>query len=121
MPQDAAAGLPAAPALAAQPLAPMAPAALPPPGRDLLPASRATRTDYLVGGGEDRMHHLAMVAGSPVPPPRMAVPGRPRTPAPVRPASRIDCMRRCGSDGFCDPSSASGCGGEYCLAGRDQV
>jgi hypothetical protein len=34
--------------------------------------------------------------------------------APLRPTSRLECEGRCGEDGFCDPSSKFGCGGEYC-------
>lgn len=32
----------------------------------------------------------------------------------VKPWSKAECKRRCGADGFCDPSSALGCGGEHC-------
>lgn len=100
---------------------PVLPLPLPPLAQDTLPARRATRAENVVGGGQDRMHHLAMVPGSTVPPLRMRTPGRTNTLGPARPGSRVECMRRCGSDGFCDPSSPSGCGGEYCLAGRDLV
>jgi hypothetical protein len=81
----------------------------------------AAPADNLVGGGEDRMRYLAMVAATSVPPLRMSPAERERAITAARPRSRIECMRRCGSNGFCDPSSPSGCGGEYCLAGRDLV
>lgn len=32
----------------------------------------------------------------------------------LRPKSRAECERRCGSDGFCDPSDPLGCGGLHC-------
>jgi hypothetical protein len=104
-------------ALAPPALASMAAAA----AADALPARRAARAENVVGGGQDRMHHLAMVPASAMPALRMRAPGRADPLGPARPGSRVDCLRRCGSDGFCDPSSPSGCGGEYCLAGRDQV
>ncbi|RSZ61076.1 hypothetical protein HF313_16590 [Massilia atriviolacea] len=95
------------------PLAPLAP--------DVLPARRVARSENVVGGCEERMHHLAMVQGSPVPPLRMHRAARGPMIGPARAGSRVECLRRCGSDGFCDPSSPSGCGGEYCLAGREIV
>ncbi|WP_211474757.1 hypothetical protein [Collimonas humicola] len=62
----------------------------------------------------ERMYYLAMVAAageSLLRAPKMraqnSVPALP-------PRSQADCQRRCGSDGFCDPSSALGCGGEHC-------
>ncbi|WP_211923327.1 hypothetical protein, partial [Duganella radicis] len=47
----------------------------------------------------------------PLRPPKLARPGL--LPA-LRPKSRADCERRCGSDGFCDPSDPLGCGGVHC-------
>jgi hypothetical protein len=74
-----------------------------------------------IGGGDDRLRYLAMVAATSVPPLRqLQAPREPAVTAPA-PRTRAECERRCGSDGFCDPSSASGCGGEYCLPGRDLV
>jgi hypothetical protein len=73
------------------------------------------------GGGEDRMGYLAMVAATCAPPLRMSQAERARGVTAARPRSRIECMRRFGNDGFCDPSSESGRGGEYCLAGSDLV
>lgn len=67
-----------------------------------------------IAGRGDRLHYLAMAAASGTAllrAPKMDVPGA--LPA-VKPQSRADCERRCGSDGFCDPSSTLGCGGEYC-------
>ncbi|MFB9241743.1 hypothetical protein IV454_18890 [Massilia antarctica] len=134
-PQCAAAGAPElviAPAPAAAPLAQETLEALPAPqatpGADVISGERrggrkndGRNADNVVGGGEDRMRHLAMAPGGPAPPLRTGSAGREHAITPVRALSRIECMRRCGSDGFCDPSSASGCGGEYCLAGRDLV
>jgi hypothetical protein len=72
------------------------------------------RHEPIIGSG-DRAHHLALVAGSVVPPLRPP-PARAaeRLPA-LRPASRQACERRCGKAGQCDPSSPFGCGGEFCL------
>lgn len=71
-------------------------------------------SEVIIGVG-DRARHLAMANGH-------GVPDAPRThigKTPIlnksRPASRGDCERRCGSDGFCDPSSPNGCGGSFCL------
>lgn len=65
----------------------------------------------------DRVHYLAMAAmvgtpllRAPAPVGSVALPG-------IRPPSRAECQRRCGTDGFCDPSDSLGCGGEHC-AGR---
>ena len=72
------------------------------------------RHEPIIGSG-DRAHHLALVAGSVVPPLRPPV-ARPaeRLPA-LRPTSRQACERRCSKAGQCDPSSPFGCGGEFCL------
>ena len=74
---------------------------------------RDAEDERIIGSG-DRAHHLALIAGTPVPvlQPRRAQ----RTPLITRaaPKSRADCRRRCGKDGFCDPSSALGCGGVHC-------
>lgn len=62
----------------------------------------------------DRLHRLGVVADiyiMPLRPPKMTRPGS--LPA-LRPKSRADCERRCGSDGFCDPSNLLGCGGVHC-------
>lgn len=69
----------------------------------------------------DRVPYLAMVAGAATPtlrPPKMA---RTSSVKPLRPKSRADCQRRCGSDGFCDPSSELGCGGVHCGRKYDGV
>lgn len=72
------------------------------------------RPDPRIVGSGDRAHQLALINGAAVPAPRrpsadplMRLPG-------ARPTSRATCERRCGSDGFCDPSSPYGCGGEFC-------
>jgi hypothetical protein len=68
-----------------------------------------------IPGVSDRVHYLAMAAISVFPGLRPGAKKRESTLQPVgRPASRSECERRCGSDGFCDPSSKFGCGGEYC-------
>jgi len=67
-----------------------------------------------IAGHDDRMHYLAMVATAGIAllrAPTMAAPSL--LPA-VRAQSKAECTRRCGSDGFCDPSSELGCGGEHC-------
>ncbi|MYM98730.1 hypothetical protein, partial [Duganella vulcania] len=77
--------------------------------------------DHFVVGAEIRMDYLSLAAATAAPPLRMNRAGREPALKAARPSSRIECMRRCASDGFCDPSDDSGCGGEYCLAGRDRV
>jgi hypothetical protein len=68
-----------------------------------------------IPGVSDRVHYLAMAAISVFPGLRGGAKKRESTLRPVgRPASRSECERRCGSDGFCDPSSKFGCGGEHC-------
>jgi hypothetical protein len=67
----------------------------------------------------DRLHRVAVVANTftePLRPPKMA---RPSTLAALRPKSKAECERRCGSDGFCDPSDLLGCGGVHCGQPRD--
>lgn len=62
----------------------------------------------------ERTSYLAMSHGGGVTelrPPKM---GLAKVLPETRPSSRAECARRCGSDGFCDPSSELGCGGEYC-------
>lgn len=64
--------------------------------------------------GGRRPRRIAVVADPgppPLRPPKLARPGL--LPA-LRPKSRADCERRCGSDGFCDPSDPLGCGGVHC-------
>ncbi|RZI42212.1 hypothetical protein EGT07_13390 [Herbaspirillum sp. HC18] len=79
------------------------------------------RIDAGIPGIDDRAAHLAMA----VVPGRPAL-RRPRLPAKnslpaLRPSSRAECERRCGSDGFCDPSSELGCGGIHCGRKQDKV
>lgn len=67
----------------------------------------------------DRLHRIAVVADTyiqPLRPPRM---NRPGSLPPLRPKSKAECERRCGSDGFCDPSNLLGCGGMHCGKQRD--
>ena len=71
------------------------------------------RDETIIGSG-DRAHHLALVAGSPLPRLRALLRGREPLLSRARPASRAQCQRRCGAAGFCDPSSPLGCGGAYC-------
>ena len=76
----------------------------------------APADERIIGSG-DRMHHLALVAGSAPPPHPRALRVRREGDSlvlPPGPNSRAECRRRCGKAGFCDPSAALGCGGEYC-------
>ncbi|HWW05979.1 hypothetical protein [Collimonas sp.] len=75
----------------------------------------STSGDETIIGSGDRAHHLAMIAITATPPLRRAAPEKPRSLPSLRPSSRAECGRRCGADGFCDPSSEFGCGGEYCV------
>ena len=62
----------------------------------------------------DKLHRVAVVADIyllPLHPPRL---GRAGTVPALRPKSRAECERRCGSEGFCDPSDPIGCGGVHC-------
>jgi hypothetical protein len=67
----------------------------------------------IIGAG-DRAHHLALVAGTAVMPPRPPTARTAERLQALRPASRAACERRCGRAGQCDPASPFGCGGEYC-------
>lgn len=86
------------------------------PAVRLEPASSERELFLDVG---DRLHRVAVVADVfvlPLRPPKMDRPDK--VPA-LRPKSKADCERRCGSDGFCDPSDPIGCGGMYCGRQRD--
>ncbi|RJF96898.1 hypothetical protein D3870_21220 [Noviherbaspirillum cavernae] len=77
--------------------------------RDLLSMESASPVQ------ESRVEYLAMVAApgsTTLAPPQL---GKTTGLRALRPKSRVECERRCGSDGFCDPSDAHGCGGEYCI------
>jgi hypothetical protein len=76
--------------------------------------SGAAMLDDTIAGSSDRAHQHALKLGRATPPLRQAVPGRTPALPPLRPSSRADCQRRCGTAGFCDPASAFGCGGEFC-------
>jgi hypothetical protein len=70
-------------------------------------------SDILMESG-DRLHRLAVVAHTFIQqlrPPKM---NRSSALPALRAKSRAECERRCGSDGFCDPSSPLGCGGLHC-------
>jgi len=72
--------------------------------------------DNCIAGSGDRAHPHALKLGRPASPLRQTPPGRaPALPA-LRPSSRADCQRRCGTAGFCDPASEFGCGGEFCAS-----
>lgn len=68
----------------------------------------------LISGVTDRLHHLAMIAL----PGKFSLRGLPVSKSinlrVLKPTSRVDCENRCGGNGFCDPSSEHGCGGEFC-------
>lgn len=110
----------AAPASAPRVLAPVK-VTRPPPKPEPPPASADDRLgdappkhEPIIGAG-DRAHHLALVAGTTVPPLRSAGAGTAERLQALRPASRQACERRCGRAGQCDPASPFGCGGEFCL------
>lgn len=69
----------------------------------------------IIGVG-DRAHHMALKLGHVTVAPRQAPVGRPVPLPRLPPSSRAECQRRCGTAGFCDPSSDLGCGGEYCAS-----
>jgi hypothetical protein len=88
---------------------------LPQAGEDVPPEMPTTT------GIDDRVPYLALTAGAATPtlrPPKMASTS---TVKPLLPKSRAECRRRCGSDGFCDPSSELGCGGVHCGRKYDGV
>jgi hypothetical protein len=65
-------------------------------------------------GVDDRIPWMALTVGAAIPtlrPPQLATPKATRA---LKPNSRAECQQRCGSDGFCDPSSELGCGGMHC-------
>jgi hypothetical protein len=63
----------------------------------------------------DRVHYLAMAAMAGTLLLRPPAPGAAAILPAIKPQSRAECQRRCGTDGFCDPSDPLGCGGEYCV------
>ncbi|WP_296555970.1 hypothetical protein [Pigmentiphaga sp.] len=68
---------------------------------------------HIIGSG-DRAHHLALAPGATRRDAQRPANGRESLVLPLRPESRVECQRRCGKAGFCDPASDLGCGGEYC-------
>ncbi len=71
-------------------------------------------SESIVGSG-DRAYHLALIFGSSIPSLRPLAASRTQLLPALRPSSQAECQRRCGTGGFCDPSSNLGCGGEYCV------
>ncbi|MET3133324.1 hypothetical protein AAKU55_003614 [Oxalobacteraceae bacterium GrIS 1.11] len=86
--------------------------------------ARAGDGDNVYGGAmvpDDRVLYLAMVAAPAMATLRQPLAGKfPALPA-IKPRTKAECTRRCGTDGFCDPSSPLGCGGEYCQAMPDRL
>ncbi|MGH8808094.1 MAG: hypothetical protein ACREX0_09470 [Noviherbaspirillum sp.] len=68
----------------------------------------------VIPGIGDRRSDLAMTALPGMPRLRPATPKKGSTVNAPRPKSRLECGKRCGRDGFCDPSNPLGCGGIYC-------
>lgn len=74
-----------------------------------------------IPGINDRAHHLAMVAHAGTPllrPPKLTTR---KTVNALKPKSRAECERRCGSRGICDASNELGCGGIYCGRAFDKL
>lgn len=89
--------------------------------RDERDEQDAKQADNVVGGGADRMHHLAMVAVTAVPPLRKGLIKREPTVKPVKAAGHSAGLRERDDDAG-DPCLESGCGGcELCQPGRDLV
>lgn len=95
--------------------------------KDKAGAKSAERPQAIWSGSDiplesgDRLYRVAVVAHTFVQelrPPKMDQPGT--LPA-LRPKSKAECERRCGSDGFCDPSDLLGCGGLHCGRQRDML
>ncbi|MGI4846687.1 MAG: hypothetical protein ACRYGK_00880 [Janthinobacterium lividum] len=72
------------------------------------------RESNVINGVGDRSAHLALKHGATQLAARIDYPARPVLDKSL-PASRAACERRCGSDGFCDPSNPLGCGGLHCI------
>jgi hypothetical protein len=88
---------------------------------EALDALEARAVEQPLPGIGDRVPYLAMVAGATTPLlrlPEMAKKSQVKAP---KPKSRAQCQRRCGRNGFCDPSSELGCGGVYCGRKQDDV
>ncbi|UOD29641.1 hypothetical protein INH39_30365 [Massilia violaceinigra] len=89
--------------------------------RDERDEQDAKQVDNEVGSGADRMHHLALVAVTVVPPLRKGVVRREPTIKPVKASGHSAGLRE-RDDDACDPCLESGCGGcELCQPGRDLV
>ncbi len=72
-------------------------------------------------GDDGAPRYLAMAVSTSAPALRAPVAACGTTLPALLAQSRAECARRCGSNGFCDPSSAHGCGGEYCRGALDLV
>ncbi|CDG82307.1 hypothetical protein [Janthinobacterium agaricidamnosum] len=64
---------------------------------------------------DDGVFYLAMAGITVVPPLRSPVPSIKRGLPAVAPQSRAQCIRFCNRSQGCDPSSALGCGGRWCV------
>jgi len=62
----------------------------------------------------DRLHRIAVVAHLLLQELRAPKLKKSGALPPLRAKTRAECERRCGTDGFCDPSSPRGCGGLHC-------
>jgi hypothetical protein len=89
----------------------------------LLPDAEEKRPSEkaLIPGVDDRVPYMAMAPGASMPLLRSPKLTKASTVKKLKPKSRAECHRRCGSNGFCDPSSALGCGGVYCGRKNDGV
>jgi hypothetical protein len=67
-----------------------------------------------IPGVDDRVPWMALTVGAAMPTLRAPQPAAQKAIGPLKPKSRAECQRRCGFDGFCDPSSEVGCGGIHC-------
>ena len=69
----------------------------------------------------DRLHRIAVVAHLQLQELRAPRPGRASLVNAAPPKNRAACLRRCGHDGFCDPSDPLGCGGVHCGQTHDML
>jgi hypothetical protein len=77
--------------------------------------------DEMVAESGDRLNRVAVVAHTVNQESQTPKQGRLSTLVALKPKSKAECERRCGSDGFCDPSSVFGCGGVHCGRRHDIV
>ncbi|HVK95917.1 MAG TPA: hypothetical protein VM571_14460 [Noviherbaspirillum sp.] len=76
--------------------------------------------DLIMEAG-DRLHRVAVVAQTFIQELRSPQMKKTTTLPKLKPKSRAECERRCGTDGFCDPSNILGCGGTHCGASHDML